>query len=183
MQPFLCTKCFLDTVNDIFNVCFGDLDAVEVQKLTSVFTQLRAGVGLKLQYDGRGGRVYLQLDSRWRGQTLGLCGTFNGNLRDDFLWENPAYVWLAVEMCDFAWSPLRCRSPAGMIEGTPQLHANAWKISSACIAPVNQPVMDPCELNQNNGKSHFFFLIFIVRNCCHFTICGIWIFRYFPEFS
>uniref|UniRef100_H3DPH1 Otogelin like n=1 Tax=Tetraodon nigroviridis TaxID=99883 RepID=H3DPH1_TETNG len=104
----------------------GDLDAVEVQKLTSVFTQLRAGVGLKLQYDGRGGRVYLQLDSRWRGQTLGLCGTFNGNLRDDFL------------------------SPAGMIEGTPQLHANAWKISSACIAPVNQPVMDPCELNQNN---------------------------------
>lgn len=50
-----------------------------------MFTQLKAGIGLKLQYDGRGGRVYLQLDSRWRGQTLGLCGTFNGNLRDDFL--------------------------------------------------------------------------------------------------
>lgn len=45
------------------------------------------------------------------------------------------------------------RSPAGMIEGTPQLHANAWKISSACVAPINQPIMDPCELNQNNGKS------------------------------
>lgn len=58
---------------------------MEVQKLTSVFTQLKARIGLKLQYDGRGGRVYLQLDSRWRGQTLGLCGTFNGNLRDDFL--------------------------------------------------------------------------------------------------
>ncbi|TWW76375.1 Otogelin-like protein [Takifugu flavidus] len=101
-------------------------DAVEVRRLTSVFTQLKAGIGLKLQYDGRGGRVYLQLDSRWRGQTLGLCGTFNGNLRDDFL------------------------SPAGMIEGTPQLHANAWKISSACVAPVNQPIIDPCELNQNN---------------------------------
>ncbi|TNN00899.1 hypothetical protein fugu_012145, partial [Takifugu bimaculatus] len=100
--------------------------AVEVRRLTSVFTQLKAGIGLKLQYDGRGGRVYLQLDSRWRGQTLGLCGTFNGNLRDDFL------------------------SPAGMIEGTPQLHANAWKISSACVAPVNQPIIDPCELNQNN---------------------------------
>lgn len=48
---------------------------------------------------------------------------------------------------------VHCRSPAGMIEGTPQLHANAWKISSACVAPVNQPIMDPCELNQNNGKS------------------------------
>lgn len=70
----LSIKCFL-----------GILDAVEVQKLTSVFTQLKAGIGLKLQYDGRGGRVYLQLDGQWRGQTLGLCGTFNGNLRDDFL--------------------------------------------------------------------------------------------------
>uniref|UniRef100_A0A667Z3U8 Otogelin like n=1 Tax=Myripristis murdjan TaxID=586833 RepID=A0A667Z3U8_9TELE len=101
-------------------------DAVEVRKLTSVFTQLKAGLGLRLHYDGQGGRVYLQLDSQWRGLTLGLCGTFNGNLRDDFL------------------------SPAGMIEGTPQLHANAWKVSSACVAPVNLPIIDPCEMNQHN---------------------------------
>ncbi|RVE71881.1 hypothetical protein OJAV_G00056360 [Oryzias javanicus] len=101
-------------------------DAVEVRRLTSVFTQLKAGIGLRLHYDARGGRLYLQLDSHWHGHTLGLCGTFNGNLRDDFL------------------------SPAGMIEGTPQLHANAWKVSSACIAPVNLPIIDPCEVNQHN---------------------------------
>uniref|UniRef100_A0AAX7TJP8 Otogelin-like n=1 Tax=Astatotilapia calliptera TaxID=8154 RepID=A0AAX7TJP8_ASTCA len=94
-------------------------DAVEVRKLTSVFTQLKTGIGFRLHYDGRGGRVYVQLDSQWRGQTLGLCGTYNGNLRDDFL------------------------SPAGMIEGTPQLHASAWKVSSACVAPVNLPITDP----------------------------------------
>lgn len=63
----------------------GYIDAVDVRKLTSVFTLLKAGIGLRLYYDGRGGRVYMQLDSAWRGQTLGLCGTFNGNLRDDFL--------------------------------------------------------------------------------------------------
>ncbi|XP_061898588.1 otogelin-like protein isoform X4 [Entelurus aequoreus] len=101
-------------------------DALDVRKLTSVFTQLKARIGLKLQYDGRGGRIHLQLDSRWRGLTLGLCGTLNGNLRDDFL------------------------SPAGMIEGTPQLHANAWKVSSACVAPVNLPIVDPCEINLQN---------------------------------
>lgn len=60
-------------------------DALEVHRLTSVFTLLKAHIGLRLLYDGRGGRVYLQLDSQWRGRTLGLCGTFNGNLRDDFL--------------------------------------------------------------------------------------------------
>ncbi|KAK6318176.1 hypothetical protein J4Q44_G00114670 [Coregonus suidteri] len=101
-------------------------DVVEVRRLTSVFVQLRTLLGLRLQYDWRGGRVYLQLDSQWRSNTLGLCGTFNGNLRDDFL------------------------SPAGMIEGTPQLHANSWRVSSACSAPINQPIIDPCEMNQHN---------------------------------
>uniref|UniRef100_A0A3P8UUH2 Otogelin like n=1 Tax=Cynoglossus semilaevis TaxID=244447 RepID=A0A3P8UUH2_CYNSE len=120
---------FVDTFNNVFFLflfLFGYIDTVEVRKLTSVFVQLKVADGLRLQYDSQGGRVYLQLHSKWRGQTLGLCGTFNGNLRDDFL------------------------SPAGMIEGTPQLHANAWKVSSACAAPVNLPVIDPCEMNQNN---------------------------------
>ncbi|XP_077453342.1 otogelin-like protein isoform X3 [Stigmatopora argus] len=98
-------------------------DVMDVRKLTSVFTQLKARLGLRLHYDGKGGRVHLQLESQWCGLTLGLCGTLNGNLRDDFL------------------------SPAGMIEGTPQLHANAWKVSSTCVAPVNMPIVDPCEIN------------------------------------
>ncbi|XP_035381341.1 otogelin-like protein [Electrophorus electricus] len=101
-------------------------DLLEVRRLTSVFVGLRASFGLNMHYDWHGGRIYLQLDSTWTGSTLGLCGTLNGNLRDDFL------------------------SPAGMIEGTPQLHVNAWKVSSACISPVNIPIIDPCEMNQQN---------------------------------
>uniref|UniRef100_A0AAV2KQQ7 VWFD domain-containing protein n=1 Tax=Knipowitschia caucasica TaxID=637954 RepID=A0AAV2KQQ7_KNICA len=101
-------------------------ETVEIRKLTSVFTQLKTEIGLRILYDGQGGRIYLQIENYWRGLTLGLCGTFNGNLRDDFL------------------------SPSGMIEGTPQLHSNAWKVSSACVAPVNIPIIDPCEMNQHN---------------------------------
>ncbi|KAJ8402412.1 hypothetical protein AAFF_G00369010 [Aldrovandia affinis] len=112
-------------VNQAASLPYAD-DTVEIRKLTSLFTQLRAGFGLRLQYDRSGGRLYVQLDSSWKGLTLGLCGTFNGNLRDDFL------------------------SPSGMIEGTPQLHANAWKVSSACVSPVNVPIIDPCEMNQQN---------------------------------
>uniref|UniRef100_A0A8C1LYF2 Otogelin-like n=1 Tax=Cyprinus carpio TaxID=7962 RepID=A0A8C1LYF2_CYPCA len=99
---------------------------VNVRRLTSMFVGLRSVFGLRFQYDWQGGRIYLQLDSTWIGSTLGLCGTLNGNLRDDFL------------------------SPAGMIEGTPQLHVNAWKVSSACLSPVNIPIIDPCEMNQQN---------------------------------
>ncbi|XP_072291333.1 otogelin-like protein isoform X2 [Eucyclogobius newberryi] len=101
-------------------------ETVAIRKLTSVFTQLKTEIGLRILYDGQGGRIYLQIENYWRGLTLGLCGTFNGNLRDDFL------------------------SPSGMIEGTPQLHSNVWKVTSACVAPVNIPIIDPCEMNQHN---------------------------------
>ena len=47
-----------------------------------------------------------------------------------------------------------------MIEGTPQLHANVWKVSSACVAPVNLPIIDPCEMNQHNGNDGLIFFWF-----------------------
>ncbi|XP_038611991.1 otogelin-like protein [Tachyglossus aculeatus] len=99
---------------------------VEIRNLSSLFILLKTRFGLKILFAKDGQRLYIQVNSVWKRRTLGLCGTFNGNLRDDFL------------------------SPAGMIEGTPQLHANAWKVSSTCFAPVNVPVVDPCNVNQQN---------------------------------
>ncbi|KFM11362.1 Otogelin-like, partial [Aptenodytes forsteri] len=101
--------------------------AIEIQNISSFFVQLKTSFGLKILFAKDGERIYVQVDVGWKRRTLGLCGTYNGNLRDDFL------------------------SPAGMIEGTPQLHANAWKVSSACSVPVNIPMVDPCNVNQQNA--------------------------------
>ena len=67
-----------------------------------------------------------------------------------------------------------CRSPAGMIEGTPQLHANAWKVSSACVAPVNLPIIDPCEMNQHNGNYGFIFVFNVLAVYVLFTSIKYW---------
>ncbi|XP_048158275.1 otogelin-like protein isoform X1 [Corvus hawaiiensis] len=109
--------------NQVFNLN----GAIEIQNISSFFVQLKTSFGLKILFAKDGERIYVQVDFRWKRRTLGLCGTYNGNLRDDFL------------------------SPAGMIEGTPQLHANAWKVSSACSMPINIPVVDPCNVNQQNA--------------------------------
>lgn len=58
---------------------------VEVQNLSSLFVQLKTKFGLRIQFAKDGGRVYIQLSTDWKRRTLGLCGTYNGNLRDDFL--------------------------------------------------------------------------------------------------
>lgn len=74
--------------------------------------------------------------------------------------SSTSHSWITVESFTLPDYVCVCRSPAGMIEGTPQLHANAWKVSSACVTPVNLPIVDPCEMNQNNGNNGFnFFLI------------------------
>uniref|UniRef100_A0A8C6K181 Uncharacterized protein n=1 Tax=Melopsittacus undulatus TaxID=13146 RepID=A0A8C6K181_MELUD len=109
--------------NQVFNLN----GAIEIQNVSSFFVQLKTTFGLKILFSKDGERIYVQVDVNWKRRTLGLCGTYNGNLRDDFL------------------------SPAGMIEGTPQLHANAWKVSSACSVPINIPVVDPCNVNQQNA--------------------------------
>uniref|UniRef100_A0A2K6GUH7 Otogelin like n=1 Tax=Propithecus coquereli TaxID=379532 RepID=A0A2K6GUH7_PROCO len=99
---------------------------VEIHTLSSLFILLKTTFGLRILFAVDGERIYIQLTSAWKRRTLGLCGTFNGNIRDDFL------------------------SPSGMIEGTPQLHANAWRVSTTCFAPVHVPMVDPCNINQQN---------------------------------
>ncbi|NWX69101.1 OTOG protein, partial [Alca torda] len=95
----------------------------EIRKLSSVFLQVKTHIGLQLLYDRGGLRLYLQVDERWKDDTAGLCGTFNGNAEDDFL------------------------SPVGVTESTPELFGNTWKTSSACVLVHDSSQMDPCDIH------------------------------------
>ncbi|XP_054472213.1 otogelin [Anoplopoma fimbria] len=99
-------------------------DVFHIQELSSMFLQVKTAFGLRLQYSWREFRLYLQADELWKDDTVGLCGTFNGNIQDDFL------------------------SPSGMIESTPQLFGNAWRVSSACSTSLSAPQLDPCDTHQ-----------------------------------
>lgn len=61
-----------------------------------MFVQVKSSQGLRLQYNWREFRLYLQLEEQWRDDTVGLCGTFNGNIQDDFLWVPAFFPYLAV---------------------------------------------------------------------------------------
>ncbi|KAM6308955.1 otogelin [Aegotheles albertisi] len=95
----------------------------EIRKLSSVFLQVKTHIGLQILYDREGLRLYLQADGRWKDDTVGLCGTFNGNMEDDFL------------------------SPVGVTENTPELFGNTWKTSSSCVPVHDSSQMDPCDIH------------------------------------
>ncbi|XP_019722789.1 otogelin [Hippocampus comes] len=99
-------------------------DNFHIQELSSMFLQVKTMFGLRLQYAWKEFRLYLQASAQWKDDTVGLCGTFNGNIQDDFL------------------------SPSGMIESTPLLFGNAWKVSSACTLSLIPPQLDPCDTHQ-----------------------------------
>ncbi|XP_033009673.1 otogelin isoform X2 [Lacerta agilis] len=98
-------------------------DAFEIRKLSSVFLQIKSYIGLQILYDWKGLRLYLKADAQWKDDTIGLCGTFNGNMQDDFL------------------------SPVGVPESTPQLFGNSWKTSSACGLEHDYSPVDPCDIH------------------------------------
>ncbi|NXJ76379.1 OTOG protein, partial [Trogon melanurus] len=104
------------------NLPYAD-ELFEIRKLSSVFLQVKTHIGLKILYDREGLRLYLQADGRWKDDTVGLCGTFNGNMEDDFL------------------------SPVGVTESTPELFGNTWKTSSACVLVRDSSQMDPCDVH------------------------------------
>ncbi|XP_060900124.1 otogelin [Labrus mixtus] len=104
-------------------------DVFHIQELSSLFLQVKTAFGLRLQYSWKEFRLYLQADELWKDDTVGLCGTFNGNIQDDFLLFS-------------------CRSPSGMIESTPNLFGNAWRVSSACSPSLSTPQLDPCDTHQ-----------------------------------
>ncbi|NXF16921.1 OTOG protein, partial [Rhodinocichla rosea] len=104
------------------NLPYAD-ELFEIRKLSSVFLQVKTQIGLQILYDREGLRLYLQVDERWKDDTVGLCGTFNGNTEDDFL------------------------SPVGVTESTPELFGNSWKTSSACVLAHDSSQVDPCDVH------------------------------------
>ncbi|NWV08573.1 OTOG protein, partial [Ptilonorhynchus violaceus] len=104
------------------NLPYAD-ELFEIRKLSSVFLQVKTHLGLQILYDREGLRLYLRVDERWKDDTVGLCGTFNGNTEDDFL------------------------SPVGVTESTPELFGNTWKTSSACILVHDSSQVDPCDVH------------------------------------
>lgn len=73
-------------VNDILtHKHLRPADMFHIQELSSMFLQVKTRFGLRLQYNWKEFRLYLQADEQWKDDTVGLCGTFNGNIQDDFL--------------------------------------------------------------------------------------------------
>ncbi|XP_039512123.1 SCO-spondin [Pimephales promelas] len=87
-----------------------------------LFVSLSSRLGVSLLWDG-GMRVYVRITPHLRGRVGGLCGNFDGDAENDFTTRQ------------------------GIMESTPELFGNSWKISPSCPDVPDQDLRDPCAIN------------------------------------
>ncbi|KAF3703311.1 SCO-spondin Precursor [Channa argus] len=87
-----------------------------------LFVSVSSQLGVTLLWDG-GMRVYVRLAAHLQGRVEGLCGNFDGDTENDFTTQQ------------------------GIVESTPELFGNSWKVSPSCPDVEDQDLRDPCALN------------------------------------
>lgn len=102
-----------------------DVGGATVRIASSIFLVVDFLDGLEIWWDGQT-RVYLDVPPEYRGNTKGLCGTFNDNQNDDFL------------------------TPEGDVEKSTIAFANKWKTNELCKDLPDVPKGHPCDVNVHN---------------------------------
>ncbi|CAH1788460.1 unnamed protein product, partial [Owenia fusiformis] len=96
------------------------LPGIRIQEATSIFTLVQLDNGIRIHWDSQS-RAYIYAPPEFKDKTLGLCGTFNGNQKDDFTTREGDIEFNSVDF------------------------GNKWKVEYLCNNVVD-PVADPCEI-------------------------------------
>ncbi|XP_073745913.1 mucin-6 [Callorhinus ursinus] len=123
---------------------------ITVFRQTSTHLQMTTTFGLELVIQLEPVfQVYVTVGPQFRGQTRGLCGTFNGDTTDDFM------------------------ASTGIVEGTASLFVDSWRTGN-CPASLERET-DPCSMSQLNkvcAETHCSVLVrdSTVFQRCHATV-------------
>uniref|UniRef100_M3XP80 VWFD domain-containing protein n=1 Tax=Mustela putorius furo TaxID=9669 RepID=M3XP80_MUSPF len=123
---------------------------ITVFRQTSTHLQMTTTFGLELVVQLEPVfQAYVTVGPQFRGQTRGLCGTFNGDTTDDFM------------------------TSTGIVEGTAPLFVDSWRTGN-CPASLEREI-DPCSMSQLNkvcAETHCSVLVRdgTVFQSCHATV-------------
>ncbi|ALC44456.1 Hml, partial [Drosophila busckii] len=122
---------------------------VLIRRASSTFLTVEFAGGIRVWWDGVS-RVYIDAPPSMRGETQGLCGTFNSNTQDDFL------------------------TPEGDVETAVEAFADKWRTKDTCQFGAETPQgPHPCSLSPEKkvvAEKHCEWLLQEVFQECHFMV-------------
>ncbi|CAK9818181.1 SSPO [Anthophora quadrimaculata] len=129
----------------VFPVVVND---VRIRIASSIFLVVQLPNGLDIWWDGIS-RVYINAPAEFHGKTMGLCGTFSENQKDDFI------------------------TPEGDIENTAVSFANKWKMDELCANMPEKEPNHPCDLDPQkraSAKQYCSYLFSDIFAGCHWHV-------------
>lgn len=114
---------------------------MRIRHASSIMTLVAFRDGLKVWWDGMT-RVYIDAPASYRGNTQGLCGTFDSNQRNDFLTPEGdiessvasfANKWRTKESCDFVNDDVNVPHPC---QASPEKKEKALKVCAKLKSKV-----------------------------------------------
>lgn len=121
---------------------------VTIRSVSSIFLLAELPNGVEVWWDGIT-RVYIDVPASFKGDTKGLCGTFNNNQKDDFL------------------------TPEEDIEISVIPFANKWKTNEACNDVPEVLSNHPCDVNLHKKQQAEKYCKYIKSNLfkdCHWQV-------------
>ncbi|XP_034481426.1 hemocytin [Drosophila innubila] len=122
---------------------------VLIRRASSTFLTVEFAGAIRIWWDGVS-RVYVDAPPSWRGQTQGLCGTFNSNTQDDFL------------------------TPEGDVETAVEAFADKWRTKDTCqFQAETHQGPHPCTLSPEKkaiAEKHCDWILQEIFQECHFTV-------------
>ncbi|XP_078478772.1 mucin-2-like [Lampetra planeri] len=98
---------------------FPDVNSLSVHSV-GLYRIVQAAIGVMVMWDRRTS-IFVKLDSKYKGKVCGLCGNFNGDVRDDFTTRGGSSVASAIAF------------------------GNSWKSKESCSAVTDDA--QPCASN------------------------------------
>ncbi|XP_052248669.1 mucin-5AC-like isoform X9 [Dreissena polymorpha] len=152
-------QLFVDGV-EITSLPFQN-EAIKIFMVSSLFMKAELSNGITILWDGRT-RAYVTAPPEFINKTMGLCGTYDFNQKNDF------------------------KTKEGDIETTPNAFGNRWKTIPTCKDAG--PVVNPCDENVNRRNQSAYYCEYlksdVFRSCadvvdvesfyhdCMFDVCA-----------
>nr|XP_034190302.1 hemocytin [Osmia lignaria] len=121
---------------------------VRIRVASSIFLVIHLPNDLEIWWDGIT-RVYINVPPQFHGKTMGLCGTFSENQKDDFI------------------------TPEGDTENMAISFANKWKTDDSCPSLPEKEPDHPCDLDpqkRDTAKQYCSYLYSDIFAGCHWHV-------------
>ena len=134
-----------------------------MDRSSSLMTRVVSDIGVEVKWDGIS-RVYVTVQSQWKGKTRGLCGNFNRDQNDDFM-TTEKIIETDVALFGDSWKfDTDCKHVTRNVPHPCTVHVQRASEAEKMCNVLKQPPFTKCHHVVNPDEGYL--------QSCKYDVCG-----------